>query len=483
MIKICSILTGLFLAVNFFPLFPQADKGEVNLALSGDITANLYSTYKPGVQLNIRSTIRNADNIMNRYDANPVFSPVLTPNPDIETFANKSIKYWLERSGFTVNTDAASHVLNVLIQQYEINYLSGSGWTGTVKMTFTLLGSGQYELYSYTSLGFYKMAGDPKNYKEASEVINKAFFESLGKVDWSTIAGLAGKREDAAAAGTETSTEESITGTTARQRQDELADRQSDIDINIPTTFQQNKNTFAVIIGNENYENEIQVKYARNDAKTFYEYVVKTLGVPEENVHYTENATFGKMLGEIDWINDVARVYEGEAKLIFYYAGHGMPDESSRSAYLLPVDGEASNTRTAIKVEELYAALSEYPVLQATVFLDACFSGGARDGTLASGRGVKIEPRISEPTGNLVVFSAASGDETAHPYEEKQHGLFSYYLMKKLKETKGEVTYEELSKYLSTKVGQQSVVTGREQNPTLSVSGAVQSTAGSWKLK
>lgn len=483
MLKICSILTGFLLTVNLFSLFSQADKGEVRLALTGDITANLYSSINPTIQLNIRVTLRNADNIMNRYDANPVFAPVLTPNPDIETFTSSSIKNWLERIGFTVNADAACPVLNVLIQQYEINYLSGNGWTGTVKITFGLVGSGQYELYSYTSRGFYKMAGDPKNYREAAEVINKAFFESLSKVDWNTIAGLAGKTEKVTASGTETSAEESIISTTARQRQDELTEKQSDIDLNIPTTFQQNKNTFAVIIGNENYENEIQVKYARNDAKTFYEYVIKTLGVPEENVHYTENATFGKMLGEIDWINNVARVYEGEAKLIFYYAGHGMPDESSRSAYLLPVDGEASNIRTAIKVEELYAALSEYPVLQATVFLDACFSGGARDGTLASGRGVKIEPKISEPPGNLVVFSAASGDETAHPYEEKQHGLFSYWLMKKLQETKGEVTYEELSKYISTKVSQQSVVTGKEQNPTISVSSTVQSTCGSWKLK
>jgi hypothetical protein len=483
MSKIYSILTGFFLTANLIPLFSQADKGEVRLALTGDITANIYSNYNPGIQLNIRSTIRNPDNIMNRYDANPIYAPVLTPNPDIETFASNNIKNYLERIGFTVNTNTTSPVLNILIQQYEINYLSGNGWTGTVKMTFGLVGSGQYELYSYTSRGFYKMTGDPKTFSEAAEAINKAFFECLSKVDWNTVAGLSKQTESTTAANIVTATEENITKTNTRPVQEITINNPSDIDVDIPLTYQENRNTFAVIIGNEYYDNEIQVKYAINDAKTFYEYVIKTLGVPEGNVHYTENATFGKMLGEIDWINNVARVYEGEAKLIFYYAGHGMPDESSKSAYLLPVDGEASNTRTSIKVEELYAALSEYPVLQATVFLDACFSGGARDGMLASGRGVKIEPKISAPQGNLVVFSAASGDETAHPYEEKQHGMFSYYLMKKLQESKGDVTYEELSEYITTKVSQQSVVSGKEQNPTISVSSDVQATCGSWKLK
>ena len=190
LLKVCAILTGFLLAVNIFPIFSQADKGEIRLALTGDMPPNQYSNYKPGVQLNIRSTLRNADNIMNRYDANPVFPPVLTPSPDIETFTTNSIKNYLEKTGYTVNTSSTCPVLNILIQQYEINFLSGNGWTGTVKMTFGLVGSGQYELYSYTSRGFYKIAGDPKNFKEAAEVINRAFFESLNKVDWSAVAGL-----------------------------------------------------------------------------------------------------------------------------------------------------------------------------------------------------------------------------------------------------------------------------------------------------
>ena len=108
------------------------------------------------------------------------------------------------------------------------------------------------------------------------------------------------------------------------------------------------------------------------------------------------------------------------------------------------------------------------------VFLDACFSGAQRDDEhrmLASARGVALRANKEMPQGNMVIFSAASGDETAFPYTEKGHGLFTYYLLKKLQETQGDVTLSELSDYVTERVRQQSVVTNRKsQTPNVSAS-------------
>ncbi len=257
----------------------------------------------------------------------------------------------------------------------------------------------------------------------------------------------------------------------------------ADVDVDIPVSSVVSNNSFAVIIGNENYRNEIKVKYAKNDALIFKNYAIKTLGIPVSQVHYVTDATFGAMLDEIDWINSVTKVYDGQAKVIFYYAGHGMPDQASKSAYLLPVDGTSTRSRTAIKTDELYAKLTEYQSQQVTVFLDACFSGGSRDGSLASGRGVKIVPKKDAMHGNLVVFSAVSGAQTAHPYTEKQHGLFTYYLLKKLKITKGNVTCKQLSDYIATQVNQKSVVFNKEQSPKVKVSPDAQGSWQTWMLK
>lgn len=259
----------------------------------------------------------------------------------------------------------------------------------------------------------------------------------------------------------------------------------SDVDINIPVNPQTNDKTFAVIIANENYQKEIKVQYAANDGRIFKEYCEKTLGIPSKNIHFLQDATYGNMRSEIKWISDVAAAFGGEAKILFYYAGHGMPNESDRSAYLLPVDGFSSDFETAIRLDELYGRLSGCPAQSVTVFLDACFSGSVRDdGMLASARGVKIKPRADIARGNMVVFSAATGEETAYPYREKQHGLFTYFLLKKLRDTNGNVDYSTLSNYIIENVKQQAIlVNQKSQTPQVNVSPDLQSTWQQLKIK
>ena len=267
---------------------------------------------------------------------------------------------------------------------------------------------------------------------------------------------------------------------------EDIPDFVSDVDQNIPVNTLVNDKTFAVIIGNEVYSKEIKVKYALNDARVFKQYALKTLGIPSKNITYIENATFGQMLDALKWINDVIKAYNGQAKVIFYYAGHGMPDEQTRSSYLLPVDGNAQNAATAVKLADVYSKLTEYSSASLNVFLDACFSGAARDqnSMLAEGRGVKLTPNSDLLTGNLVVLSASSGNETAYPYAEKQHGLFTYYLLKKLKESKGNATLRDLSDYIITNVTQQSVVINKKpQTPQVNYSTEIQNKWQSIMLK
>ena len=76
--------------------------------------------------------------------------------------------------------------------------------------------------------------------------------------------------------------------------------------------------------------------------------------------------------------------------------------------------------------------------------------------------------RDEAPQGNLVVFTAAQGDETAYQYAEKGHGMFTYFLLKKLQESKGDVTLGELGDYLTGEVKKASVVNNNKiQTPTV----------------
>ncbi len=265
----------------------------------------------------------------------------------------------------------------------------------------------------------------------------------------------------------------------------------SDVDINIPVSSNVKSNTFALIIGNEDYSsfqvdltNEINVDYALNDAKVFKNYVVKTLGVPERNVILLINATYGQMQQGIVKLNKLSELSEGKANLIFYYAGHGLPDEVTKEAYIMPVDISGSNVTSGIKLNDVYKKLLQFPNKKVTVFLDACFSGGARNQGLIAMRGVKIQPKKNALFGNLVVFTSSSNKESSASFKEEHHGLFTYYLLKKLQESKGNLSYKELSDYLAQKVKLESVlINSKEQTPQTNVSPDVKDAWQNWKFK
>lgn len=256
----------------------------------------------------------------------------------------------------------------------------------------------------------------------------------------------------------------------------------ADVDVNIPQLAVQNPNRFAIIFGNEDYSKfnstltqEVNVRYAVQDGRVFQTYAERVLGINPKQIRYFENATLGQMRNTLNWINQIAKAYNGEAELFFYYAGHGIPHEQNKESYLMPVDAVASDYSTSISLKEVYSKLTEFPSKSVTVFLDACFSGGGRNLGLVEARGVKIRPKEDALNGNLVVFAATQGDEVALSFDENKHGMFTYFLLKKLQDSKGNVSYKELATYLQTNVSRQSlIINNKLQNPQVKASsGAV----------
>lgn len=276
------------------------------------------------------------------------------------------------------------------------------------------------------------------------------------------------------------------TGTTAI----EMASLTSVVDKNIPVVFTAKPFRYALIIGNEDYSRyqrglntESNVEFARNDASIFKEYATKVMGVEEKNLFFLTDATAGEMEQKIELISKLATKSGAEAEIIFFYAGHGLPDEVSKEPYIIPVDVSGTNLSSAIKLADMYKKFSETGAKRITVFLDACFSGGGRDAGLLAARGVKVKPKKEMVSGNMVVFSASTGEQSSLPYNAEQHGIFTYYLLKKLQETKGNISYGQLADYVKKQVSLESLrINNKEQDPAVQVSISVNDTWENWTV-
>jgi len=265
----------------------------------------------------------------------------------------------------------------------------------------------------------------------------------------------------------------------------------AEVDKDIPVAKEKNENIYALIIGNEDYSKrqtglntEINVDFAENDAQMFKEYMIKTLGAPEKQVDMKINATYTEMKQGLSKLLKFVEFKEGEAQIFFYYSGHGLPDEATKEGYLIPVDVDAADVTNGIKIDDVYAQLTKFPSARVTVLLDACFSGGARNKGLVAMKGVKVNAKGSELSGNMVVMTSSSGQESSAVYRPKGHGYFTYFVLKSLQDSKGDITYKELFDYVKKNVSKEALLQEtKTQNPQALISSSVSGQWQDWKFK
>ncbi len=242
----------------------------------------------------------------------------------------------------------------------------------------------------------------------------------------------------------------------------ELPIVKSDVDEPPSIKAKPNKNAYAIVIGIESYRQKLpKADYAAHDAKTMTEYLTKAMGYPEENVVTLINENAAKSDFEKYFEKWLPNNVEKDASVFVYYSGHGAPDVKTGGAFLVPYDGDPQFiNETGYSLKRLYAALDKLPAKEIVVALDSCFSGAGGKSVIAKGARplvMHLEDDI-RPLKNVTVISASSGDEISSTYEEKRHGLFTYYLLKGIKgegdENKdGKIEIGELYAYLKPQVG------------------------------
>jgi hypothetical protein len=222
----------------------------------------------------------------------------------------------------------------------------------------------------------------------------------------------------------------------------------------------------AVVIGIERYQNVPRSEFSYNDAKAVKSYLI-SLGFAERNIEYLtdERATRAGIKKTLEtWLPN--RVNKG-SRVFVYFSGHGAPEPASGESYLVPYDGDPNYlVDTGYPLKSMYDKLGTLPASEVTVVIDACFSGAGGRSVLARGARplVMMTEGIALPA-NVAVLSSTQGSQISTFFPAKEHGLFTYYFLRALREGKGSVV--EILEYVRPQVEDEAKRQNVTQTPTL----------------
>ena len=161
----------------------------VNLALVKDAPSNRFVNLDYGIRLNVKDDRANY-NILKKYDASTTSTPKVNVDPDVNSFVSESMRRYMRTMGFNLDADVSTdYMMQVTITEFNISYLSGMGWSGTVKMDVEVYDQNRKLVYPNVSVtGRANKSGSSSDWSLASIAMNSAYSNALEDIDWDRIA-------------------------------------------------------------------------------------------------------------------------------------------------------------------------------------------------------------------------------------------------------------------------------------------------------
>jgi predicted metal-dependent hydrolase len=231
------------------------------------------------------------------------------------------------------------------------------------------------------------------------------------------------------------------------------------------------KNSWAVVIGINDYIRAPKLKYAVRDAEEFTEVLVNYYGFKRENIVklIDREATKENIMKAFDKLRSKAGK---EDRVLVFFAGHGitvpLPDGREKG-YILPVDGSQDELITsAISTDQLNEISQLIKAKHLFFIMDACYGG------LIFARAQPLSPssldylEVISTRRARKALTAGGRDQTVLDTGPGGHSVFTYYLIDGLKNRTadlngdGIITSGELNEYVAPRVTAES---NRSQTP------------------
>lgn len=205
---------------------------------------------------------------------------------------------------------------------------------------------------------------------------------------------------------------------------------------------------WAVVIGIDYKGTQISpLKYAKNDAVAFAEYLRKTWNLDKDHLLelYDEQATQVSIRSHLGETLPTS-ANKPEDTVFIFFAGHGAPevdtgslDNDGITKYIIAYDSVPDKLfSTAVPMDDIAKIFNRIRAERIVFIIDCCYSGGSGGRTLfAPGRRFAMLSdgflsRMCQGKGRIIITSC-NASETSSESDELKHGYFTYYLLEGLK--------------------------------------------------
>jgi peptidoglycan/xylan/chitin deacetylase (PgdA/CDA1 family)/uncharacterized caspase-like protein len=220
------------------------------------------------------------------------------------------------------------------------------------------------------------------------------------------------------------------------------------------------RESWALIVGINDYQHWPKLRYAVNDANAISETLVSKFGFKRENIRMLLNgdATRERILSTLgDEFTDGKKV-QREDRVFVFFAGHGATrtfDENRQLGFIVPVDADQSNYyATAISMTSLREAADLIAAKHVYFVMDSCYSGLAF--TRGAGMFSKDRSYLDEISRREArqILTAGGADQQVADDGPGGHSVFTWTLLEGLQgkadlDGNGVITASELGAYVS----------------------------------
>ncbi|HKA17274.1 MAG TPA: polysaccharide deacetylase family protein [Blastocatellia bacterium] len=220
------------------------------------------------------------------------------------------------------------------------------------------------------------------------------------------------------------------------------------------------RDSWAVIVGINDYQNWPKLRYCVNDANAVEQMLINQYGFKKSNIIklLDKEATRERIVWALgDQLSDPNKVRR-EDRVFVFFAGHGATRKlpsGKELGYIVPVDAESEASQAkSISMAQLQEFCELIPAKHLYFVVDSCYSGLAL--TRSGGASSKSTNYLEEITKRMArqILTAGGADQQVADNGPGGHSIFTWTLLQGLQgladtDGNGAITASELGAYIS----------------------------------